>query len=188
MNKELTKIPKLKNSLTEKYINDKINDDQYNMMLEKLDNDAVALQRQIENLKAEQDSYVSLTPNADSKWIQVAISHTAGENIVKDNLAEIGVFPKNRKDKSAAKTTDDKYNTHSLRKTFAEWFIETGENLNQDNDLHFDTVTLDLLKEKFKHSNKSITTHYTTAQEKAFENICKHMNIGLDILEKFIYG
>ena len=116
------------------------------------------------------------------------ISHTTGERIIKETLSEIGVNPKNRKDKSAKQTTEDKYNTHSLRKTFTYWFIEMGEQLKNDRSLHFDATILDLLKEKLKHSSVSVTNHYTDTQERAFKLICQRINIGLEAVENFMYG
>ena len=63
-----------------------------------------------------------------------------------------------------------------------------GEQLKNDRSLHFDATILDLLKEKLKHSSLSVTAHYTDTQEKAFKLICQHLNIGLDAVEKYMYG
>ena len=140
---------------------------------------------ELENLKS---SYVSPTPNAENIYIQKPLSHTAGEDIIKDTLRKIGINPKNRKDKSDGQTTNDKYNTHSLRKTFADWFIKTGDTLNNSGELAFNDTIMDLLKEKFKHSSRSVTTHYTDAQEEAFKLICQNLNIGLEAVENYMYG
>ena len=142
----------------------------------------------MEELTERKNSYVSNTPNADKMLIQKPISHTAGENIIKNTLKAIGINPKNRKDKSTEQTTNDKYNTHSLRKTFADWFIKTGDELNNSGELAFNDTIMDLLKEKFKHSSRSVTTHYTNAQEEAFKLICQKLNIGLEAVENFMYG
>ena len=116
------------------------------------------------------------------------ISHTTGERIIKETLSEIGVNPKNRKDKFTKQNTEDKYNKDSLRKTFTYWFIEMGEQLKNDRSLHFDATILDLLKEKLKHSSVSVTNHYTDTQERAFKLICQRINIGLDVVENYVYG
>ena len=116
------------------------------------------------------------------------MSHTAGEDIIKNTLREIGINPKNRREKSEIQTTKEKYNTHSLRKTFADWFIKTGENLINNGELSFNETIMDLLKEKFKHSSRSVTTHYTDAQEEAFKLICQNLNIGLEAVKNYIYG
>ena len=115
------------------------------------------------------------------------------ETVNKQKCTHLGMFlasvnPKNRKDKSAKQTTEDKYNTHSLRKTFTYWFIEMGEKLKDNKDLHFDATILDLLKEKLKHSSVSVTNHYTDTQERAFRLICQRINIGLDVVENYVYG
>ena len=115
-------------------------------------------------------------------YIQKPLSHTAGENIIKNTLKAIGINPKNRKDKSTKQTTEDKYNTHSLRKTLTYWFIEMGEKLKDNKDLHFDATILDLLKEKLKHSSVSVTNHYTDTQERAFKLICRITNCILAML------
>ena len=54
-------------------------------------------------------------------------------------------------------------------------------------ELAFNDTIMDLLKEKFKHSSRSVTTHYTDAQEEAFKLICQNLNIGLEAVENFMY-
>ena len=55
-------------------------------------------------------------------------------------------------------------------------------------ELAFNDTIMDLLKEKFKHSSRSVTTHYTDAQEEAFKLICQNLNIGLEAVENYMYG
>lgn len=186
--KALKKIPDTEKRLLEKYIKGKITDDNFNYMTEVIKSERIELENEIDELMKSKRDYVSPTPNADKIYIQKPLSHTAGENIIKDTLKEIGINPKNRKDKSEVQTTKDKYNTHSLRKTFADWFIKTGENLINNEELSFNETIMDLLKEKFKHSSRSVTTHYTNAQEEAFKVICQNLNIGLEAVEDYIYG
>ena len=186
--KEIDKIPDMEQQLLEKYIKGKISDDNYKRMTEVIQQKKNTLLVRLEELTERKNSYVSNTPNADKMLIQKPISHTAGENIIKNTLKVIGINPKNRKDKSTEQTTNDKYNTHSLRKTFADWFIKTGDELNNSGELAFNDTIMDLLKEKFKHSSRSVTTHYTNAQEEAFKLICQKLNIGLDAVENYMYG
>ena len=186
--KEIDKIPDMEQQLLEKYIKGKISDDSYKRMTEVIQQKNNTLLVQLEELTEKKNSYVSNTPNADKMLIQKPISHTAGENIIKNTLKAIGINPKNRKDKSTEQTTNDKYNTHSLRKTFADWFIKKGDELNNSRELAFNDTIMDLLKEKFKHSSRSVTTHYTDAQEEAFKLICQNLNIGLEAVENYIYG
>ena len=186
--KEIDKIPDMEQQLLEKYIKGKISDDNYKHMTEVIQQKKNTFLVQLEELSEKKNCYVSNTPNADKILIQKPISHTAGENIIKNTLKAIGINPKNRKDKSTEQTTNDKYNTHSLRKIFADWFIKIGDELNNSGELAFNDTIMDLLKEKFKHSSRSVTTHYTDAQEEAFKLICQKLNIGLEAVENYMYG
>lgn len=186
--KSLKKIPDTEKRLLEKYIKGKITDDNFNYMTSVIKSERIELENELDELMKSKRDYVSPTPNADKIYIQKPLSHTAGEDIIKHTLKEIGINPKNRKEKSERQTTNDKYNTHSLRKTFADWFIKTGENLINNEELSFNETIMDLLKEKFKHSSRSVTVHYTDAQEEAFKVICKNMNIGLESVEDYMYG
>ena len=186
--KALKKVPDTEKRLLEKYIKGKITDDNFNYMSEVIKSERIELEKKLNELIKSKRDYVSPTPNADKIYIQKPLSHTAGEDIIKHTLKEIGINPKNRKEKSERQTTNDKYNTHSLRKTFADWFIKTGENLINNEELSFNETIMDLLKEKFKHSSRSVTTHYTDAQEEAFKLICQNMNIGLEAVENYMYG
>lgn len=174
--------------LTDKYVLKKFSDKEYKTKDKQYRQEKSDCEKQLRELLVCKNKYVSPTPNADKIFIQKPISHTAGENIIKDTLRKIGIIPKNRKDKSKEQTTNDKYNTHSLRKTFSYWFIEIGEELKNREDLSFDATILDLLKEKLKHSSRSVTAHYTDAQQRAFKLICQNLNIGLEAVENFIYG
>ena len=186
--KALKKVPDTEKRLLEKYIKGKITDDNFNYMSEVIKSKIIEFEKELDELMRNKRDYVSPTPNADKIYIQKPLSHTAGEDIIKNTLKEIGINPKNRKDKSEIQTTKEKYNTHSLRKTFAEWFIKTGENLINNEELSFNETIMDLLKEKFKHSSRSVTTHYTDAQEQAFKLICQNLNIGFETVEDYMYG
>ena len=172
----------------DKYVVGKVSEEDYNRHNKRYEQEKATLEKQFADLIDKKKNYVSPTPDADKIYIVKPISHTTGERIIKETLSEIGVNPKNRKDKSAKQTTEDKYNTHSLRKTFTYWFIEMGEQLKNDRSLHFDATILDLLKEKLKHSSVSVTNHYTDTQERAFKLICQRINIGLDAVENYMYG
>ena len=166
----------------------KVSDEEYKRAKKRYEQQKISLEQHLNNLVSQKENYVSSIPNAENIYIQKPISHTAGENIIKNTLKAIGINPKNRKDKSTEQTTNDKYNTHSLRKTFADWFIKKGDELNNSGELAFNDTIMDLLKEKFKHSSRSVTTHYTDAQEEAFKLICQKLNIGLEAVENFMYG
>ena len=186
--KALAKVPTTEKRLLEKYIKGKITDDNFNYMSGVIKTERETLEQQLKTLIEQKNNYVSPTPNADKILILKPLTHTAGEDIIKDTLKAIGINPKNRKDKSEIQNTNEKYNTHSLRKTFADWFIKTGDELNSSGELAFNDTILDLLKEKFKHSSRSVTTHYTDAQEEAFKLICQNLNIGLDVINNYMYN
>lgn len=172
----------------DKYVIGKISEEDYRRNNKRYEQVKISLEKQLKELEERKRNYVSPVPNAENIYIQKPMSHTAGANLIKDTLKAIGINPKNRKDKSTEQTTNDKYNTHSLRKTFADWFIKTGDELNNSGELAFNDTIMDLLREKFKHSSRSVTTHYTDAQEEAFKLICQNLNIGLDAVENFMYG
>lgn len=186
--KALTKLPETEKGLLKKYIEGKITDDNFKYMSEVIKEERKSLIMQLSDLEDRKSGYISPTPNADFIFIQKPLTKKAGQDIVKETLEKIGVVPKNRKNKSIEPTTNDKYNTHSLRKTFTAWFIEVGEELKNNKDLHFDATILDLLKEKLKHSSLSVTAHYTDTQERAFKLICQNLNIGLEAVENYMYG
>ena len=186
--KEIEKINKAVDGSYDKYVIGKISDDEYNRHNKRYEQEKSILEKHLADLINKKKNHTSLTPDADKIFIIKPISHTTGERIIKETLLEIGINPKNRKDKSTEQTTNDKYNTHSLRKTFADWFIKTGDELNNSGELAFNDTIMDLLKEKFKHSSRSVTTHYTDAQEEAFKLICQNLNIGLDVVENYMYG
>ena len=185
---EIKKIIPIIDENYDKYMMGKVSEEEYKRAKQRYEQQKISLEQQLNDLVSQRENYVSPTPNADNIYIQKPLSHTAGENIIKNTLKAIGINPKNRKNKSDEQTTNDKYNTHSLRKTFADWFIKKGDELNNSGELAFNDTIMDLLKEKFKHSSRSVTTHYTDAQEEAFKLICQNLNIGLEAVENFIYG
>jgi len=186
--KEIEKIISIIDENYDKYMMGKVSEEEYKRAKQRYEQQKISLEQQFNDLVSQKEKYVSSIPNAENIYIQKPISHTAGANLIKDTLKAIGINPKNRKDKSTEQTTNDKYNTHSLRKTFADWFIKTGDELNNRRELAFNDTIMDLLKEKFKHSSRSVTTHYTDAQEEAFKLICQNLNIGLEAVKNYIYG
>lgn len=183
--KALNKIPDKEKRVLQKYADGKITDENFTYMMNFVKSERTELEKQLDELTQAKQNYESPTPNADKIYIQKPLSHTAGENIIKNTLKEIGINPKNRKNKEEFQTTDSKYNTHSLRKTFADCFVRTGEELMENGKLAYNRVILDLLTEKFKHSCYNVTAHYTDEQQKAFAIICQNLNIGLDVVENY---
>lgn len=186
--KQIEKIISIIDENYDKYMMGKVSEEEYKRAKQRYEQQKISLEQQLNDLVRQMENYVSSIPNAENIYIQKPLSHTAGEDIIKNTLKAIGINPKNRKDKSTEQTTNDKYNTHSLRKTFADWFIKKGDELNNSGELAFNDTIMDLLKEKFKHSSRSVTTHYTDAQEEAFKLICQNLNIGLEAVENYVYG
>lgn len=183
LQKALSKIPETKKRLLKKCAEGKVSDNILNEMLNDIAAEKIKLESQLADVIELKKNYVSKTPNAENIYIQRPLTHTAGEDIIKNTLREIGINPRNTK---GVINTNSKYNTHSLRKTFADCFITTGDELVKSGNLAFNDTILDLLKEKFKHSSKSVTTHYTNAQEEAFKVICQNLSIGLSTLQNYI--
>ncbi len=121
--------------------------------------------------------------NAENFYIQKQITKTAAQDIVKNTLEKIGIYALNRKNKKQIQNFDGKLNTHSLRKTFSDWFYNTGVLLKERGELNLDTEILKLLQEKFMHSSMSVTNRYNKVMEENFRYICQRMNIGLEALE-----
>lgn len=123
-------------------------------------------------------------PASEGKQIQKKISHTAAEDIIKDGLAELGIYGKNCK-KGNKPNCSGKFNTHSCRKTFGNFFYKRGVQLKDRGILTIDPDVLVLLQKKFMHSDGKITQRYDSHTEEAFEIICTNLNLGLDVLENF---
>ena len=121
---------------------------------------------------------------SEGKQIQKKMSHTAAEDIIKDGLAELGIYGKNCK-KGNKPNCSGKFNTHSCRKTFGNFFYKRGVQLKDRGILTIDPDVLVLLQKKFVHSDGKITQRYDSHTEEAFEIICTNLNLGLDVLENF---
>lgn len=180
--KQLTEVEDKKQKLFDLYYAGAIKQEEFTNQMQYL-----------EALKASYDNTLRLTkenlagysnPASEGKQIQKKMSHTAAEDIIKDGLAELGIFGKNCK-KGNKPNCDGKYNTHSFRKTFGKFFYTRGVELKDRGILTIDPDVLVLLQKKFMHSDGKITQRYDTHTEEAFEIICTNLNLGLDILENF---
>lgn len=136
----------------------------------------------LNNAKENLEKYSN--PASEGKQIQKKMSHTAAEDIIKDSLAELGIFGKNCKKGNKA-NCEDKYNTHSFRKTFGKFFYDRGVELKDRGLLTVDPTILKLLQDKFMHSSSKITSRYNPETERAFEIICTNLDLGMDVLENF---
>lgn len=182
-------VENLKSSLdrtTQSYINNVFTPEEYKEIIAKIKERLAIEEENLNVLKEKYDNYISPNPEAENIRVVKPISAQAAENIIKDTLADLGLFPKNKK-KSETGTTnlDCKLNTHSFRKTFGEFFYRTGCELRESGELNIDPTMLNLLQQKFMHSSIGTTNRYNTNSEKAFRVICTHMNTGLGVLDKY---
>ncbi len=183
--KELKSITDQKSKLLKLCTKGIVSDEEFLSENQNLTAKKSELENKISTLKAEKSVYISPTPDAEKIYIQKPITKTAAQDIVKNTLEKIGIYAANRKDKKQAQNFDGKLNTHSLRKTFSDWFYYTGVWLKESRELNLDTEILKLLQEKFMHSSMSVTNRYNKVMEENFRIICQNMNIGLEVLEKY---
>ena len=171
-------------NLMEMYADMVITKEEFLQAKENLQNKKATAQSEISVLQEEVRSSVGVISDNDQVMIKKPISSTAAQNIIIGNLSEIGIFPQNRIDKNKSVNTEEKYNTHSLRKTFSETFYRTGVKLRETGIINIDNDIMKLLQEKFMHSNMSITGCYNKTMAKAFEVICCNMDIGMEAICK----
>lgn len=172
-------------NLMEMYADMVITKEEFLQAKENLQNKKATAQSEISVLQEEVRSSVGvISDNDHAVMVKKPISSTAAQNIIIGNLSEIGIFPQNRIDKNKSVSTEEKYNTHSLRKTFSETFYRTGVKLREAGIINIDNDIMKLLQEKFMHSNISITGCYNKTMAKAFEVICCNMDIGMDAICK----
>lgn len=183
--KNIHQLEKQKADLLKLYSHGTISEAEFTQLNEQTKNDMDNCIKELSALKTQMENYVSSTENADRIMIRKNISYVAAQNMIKSTLEKIGVNARNRTDKAICMNCDLKLNTHSLRKTFAEEFVQTGTRLNAEGKLSVDATVLNLLQHKFMHSSMSTTNRYSGAEEEAFLTICKSMNIGLDILSQY---
>lgn len=107
-----------------------------------------------------------------------SLSRMQEERIIKDNLLEIGVSLRND---ARCKGGEYKLNTHSLRKLYAEKFVETGAILKDKGEIILDSNLLSLISIDLSHSDISTTLRYTHKSEKAKKKIVMNMNLGLNV-------
>lgn len=150
---------------------------------ETLQAEKTAMQTEIEVLKEEINKSIGES-SIGTILIKKPITSTAAQDIIKNNLAKIGVFPQNRKDKNISVNVEAKYNTHSLRKTFGERFNIVGTRLHEEGIIKIDHDILKLLQVYYMHSGMNITGHYNTTMAKVFDIICNNMDIGMEAICK----
>lgn len=105
------------------------------------------------------------------------------ENTLKDTLIEIGVRLKNDR---RCKDGEYKLNTHSLRKEYSEKFSEVAYNLKANGKINVDADVLALVQLDLRHSSMQTTMRYNHSFDRIKEIVCRNMNLGLSVLERFL--
>jgi integrase len=105
------------------------------------------------------------------------------ENTLKDALIAIGIRLKNDR---RCKDGEYKLCTHSNRKLYSEKFGETAYALKASGQLKIDADVLALVQLDLHHSNIQTTMRYNHSFDRIKEIVCKEMNIGLPVLERYL--
>lgn len=105
------------------------------------------------------------------------------EIILKDSLLAIGVSLKND---SRCTNGQYKLNSHSLRKFYAEKFSETAYDMRHRGELKIDANVMALVQLDLMHTNMQTTMRYNRSFDRIKKMVCNRMNIGLNVLEKYI--
>lgn len=111
------------------------------------------------------------------------LSRMQEERIIKDNLLEIGVSLRND---ARCKGGEYKLNTHSLRKLYAEKFVETGAVLKTQGKVVLDTNLLTLVSLDLGHEKLETSLRYTHKSEKIKQEIVLNMNLGLNVWLRYL--
>ena len=183
--KEINNLEKGIKQTESAFIHGNFTADQYKTLTKQINEKLSAQRELLEELKEKSATYISPNPEANNIYILKPITARAAEGIIKNTLAKMNIFPKNKRDKSAQTNLDCKLNTHSLRKTFGKLFYEKGCELNSTGMLNVDPTMLSLLQQKFMHTAMSTTNRYNTTAENSFRVICTHMNVGLEALNNY---
>lgn len=119
----------------------------------------------------------------DDEGVQTPISHTQMENSLKTTIRKVGVKLKNDKSETGG---DIKLNTHSFRKLYGGKFCRVCSRLIHDGILDVDLFAIQLLQLDFSHTSMATTQRYCGEMERAKAIVVNHMNIGLDVLKKYL--
>lgn len=166
------------------YINQAITQEEFINMKERINIEKTKAEQSLEKINFEMKT--AIDSSEEQIYVQTPISSTAAENIIKETLEKIGIIPINRRSKTEAVNIKEKYNTHSLRKVFAESFYVVGKTLHEAGEIDIDRTSWELVVAKMMHSSGSITSCYNKINEKAFEKISKNLNIGLEEINNFL--
>lgn len=179
---ELKNISEKKSKILDLYSKNILTEQEIESELKKLRLKEVEYNEDLADIEKRIENYICNAPNIS---IQTPMTRAVAEVFIKSALKELNIVTENRIDKNDDINLDKKFNTHSLRKLFAEEFYNTGCSLNARGELAIDMAMMKLLQDKFIHSKNSITRRYNQTEERAFREICMAMNLGLNVLERY---
>lgn len=105
------------------------------------------------------------------------------ELILKNTLHSIGITLKND---GRYEGGEYKLNSHSLRKLYAEKFSEVAYTMKHDGRLKIDANVMALVQLDLAHTSMQTTMRYNKSFDKIKEAVCYEMNLGLNVLEKYL--
>lgn len=111
------------------------------------------------------------------------LSRVQTEATLKDSLYAIGVKLKNDRRYPEGEL---KLNTHSNRKLYSEKFAEVAYEMKHSGELKLDANVMALVQLDLSHSSMQTTMRYNKSFDRIKEVVCKRMNIGLSVLERYL--
>lgn len=120
---------------------------------------------------------------SNGEKVQTPLSHTQFESALKSAMRDIGVKLKNDYTYQGG---DIKLNTHSFRKLYGGKFCRTCSKLIREEVLDVDLFAIQLLQLDFSHTSMATTQRYCGELERAKSIVVNHMNLGLEVVEKYL--
>lgn len=111
------------------------------------------------------------------------LSRVQTETTLKDSLYAIGVKLKNDRRHPEGEL---KLNTHSNRKLYSEKIAEVAYEMKHSGELKLDANVMALVQLDLSHSSMQTTMRYNKSFDRIKEVVCKRMNVGLSVLERYL--
>lgn len=117
------------------------------------------------------------------KPIPEPLRRSQAETVLKNSLYELGFKLKNDK---RCQDGEYKINSHSLRKAYASQFGETAFRMKETGEIQLDANILQLVQMDLAHTSLQTTMRYNKSFDKVKEQVCRQMNLGLNVLQRYI--
>ena len=111
------------------------------------------------------------------------MTHSPIEEKLKKRLKDIGAPVAVGK---SVKDGEFKLTTHSFRKAYGMKFTRVAMDMKQNNEIILDSDVLNLISMDYMHSNVQTTLRYVKDFERAKEAVCSRINLGLDVLKRYL--